>query len=185
MKGKRNDILAPILILAVTAVIITTIILVILYNGETNNVIITGGSKVVGLKCENNTLVHPVLTDFTPETISNKITANFQNNKLDSITYRYEGIYGSAEEVKDAEAFAAADYNTILAKEYGEDIEIFSHVFFKDGEKLHLTITADSNRVSSKVAPYFLLDNNKTFPKQIDVMKTAYEEKNFSCEIVE
>lgn len=182
MAEKRGD-NRTLFIVAFVAVMmaVVMIILAFLNDEKSNDITISGGGEVVSLKCENNTLTHPVLTDYKPLSFVNQITANFQDDKLTSIMYQYEGVYKSAEEVDDAEAFAAADYNIILAKDYGVDADIFSHVFMKDGNRLKLTINSRADKVSPQVAPYFMLGQNRAFPKSLDAMKKEYENNEFSC----
>ena len=164
---------------------VAVIVAVMLNGGSSNDITVDGGGSVVGLKCKDNKLTHPVLTRISPISFTNEILANFQDDKLLSIMYQYDGVYESEEKVNEAEAFAAADYNTILAKEYGQDIEVFSHVFAKDGNKLHLTINGKADKVNAGVAPYFMLEQNETFPKTLDKMKKRYEDAGFSCKITE
>lgn len=180
-KSKKSS-FAWITLLLALLVGMTVIIVVVLNSGGSNDIVVSGGGEVIGLKCENETLTHPVLTHLKPASFKNEISANFQNDKLMSIMYHYDGTYGSTKEVDEVEAFAAADYNTILAKDYGEDIDVFSHVFMKDGNKLKLTINAKANKVNSKVAPYFLLSQNESFPRTLGAMKKAYENAGFSCD---
>ncbi len=174
-------------IVEIIIAILIIVIIIIFCNGKSNDVVISYNDKVIGLKCNNDTIVHPVLKDYTPIAFTNEITATFQSDKLLSIMFQYEGTYNSAKEVEEAEAFAAADYNKILANVYKEKIDVFSHVFVKDGNKLRLTITGYANDVSLKTAPYFLLDLDESsiFPKQIDAMRVVYEDEGFSCEITE
>ena len=182
MAEKRGDNTALFVVAFVAVMIaVVMIILAFLNDEKSNDITISGGGEAVSLKCENSTLTHPVLTDYKPLSFVNQITANFQDDKLTSIMYQYEGVYKSAEEVDEAEAFAAADYNIILAKDYGVDADIFSHVFMKDGNKLKLTINSRADKVSPQVAPYFMLGQNRAFPKSLDAMKKEYENNEFSC----
>ena len=132
---------------------------------------------------KDDKLVHPVLTHIRPASFVNEISANFQNDKLISIMYHYDGVYGSEAEVDEVEAFAAADYNTILAKDYGADIDIFSHVFAKDGNKLQLTINGRADKVDARTASYFMLERDDSFSKTLAYMREKYENAGFSCEV--
>ena len=182
-KKKKNDVLWMVAIAAIVIGVVVVIVAV-LNNGSSSDIVVSGEGEVVGLKCKDDKLVHPVLTRMSPVSLTNEVSANFQNDKLISIMYQYDGVYESEKEVDEAEAFAAADYNTILAKDYGENIDIFSHVFTKDGNKLRLAINARADKVNSKVAPYFMLEQGKSFPKTLDNMKKRYENVGFSCETI-
>lgn len=185
MSEKKKSSVVWMVVALVVVVGVAVAIAVILNSGSSNDVTVSGGGSVVGLKCKDDKLTHPVLTHIRPASFTNEILANFQNDKLISIMYQYDGVYGSEKEVDEAEAFAAADYNTILVKNYDEDINIFSHVFAKDGNKLRLTINAKADKVNSRVAPYFMLDQNEPFSKNLAKMRKRYENAGFSCETTE
>lgn len=146
-----------------------------------NDVVVESNETIRGLRCEDMTLVHPVMEGNTSSSYENVISAIFNDDKLYSVSYRYEGIYGSDGLAKNAEAAAAAQYNIILANEYGKKIGVFSHNFTVDQAKLILIITANVDDASSETAPYFLLDSNVAFPKSFDEMKLAYEGRGMTC----
>lgn len=179
-KEKNNITWAAVAVVMVVGVV--AVIAALLNSGSSNDIVVSGEGEVIGLKCKDDKLTHVVLTYGRPTSFTNEVLANFQDDKLMSIMYQYEGIYSSEEEVKEAEAFAAADYNKILAKNYGVDTNIFSHVFVKDGNELRLTINGKADKVNSKVAPYFMLEQNDSFPKTLDAVRKAYEGAGFSCE---
>lgn len=180
-KKKKNNI-AWIAIAVAVVVGVAVVIAAILGSGSSNEIVVNGEGEVIGLKCRDDKLTHVVLTHGSPTSFTNEILANFQNDKLKSMMYQYEGAYGSEKEVEEVEAFAAADYNTILAKNYGVDINMFSHVFVKDGNELRLTINGGADKINSRVAPYFMLEQNDAFPKTLATMRKAYEDLGFSCE---
>lgn len=181
-KKKKNDVIW--IIIAVVAVIgVIAGIAAVLNSGSSSDIVVSGEGEVVGLKCRDDKLTHPVLTHIRPTSFTNEISANFQNDKLTSIMYQYNGVYGSETEADEAEAFAAADYNTILTKDYGVNNDIFSHVFAKDGNKLLLTINGRAEKVDSRVAPYFMLGRDDSFSKTLTYMREKYENAGFSCEV--
>lgn len=180
-KKRKNGIVQIAVIMIVFAIVIA--IIAILNSGSSNSIVVSGEGKVIGLKCHDNKLRHIVLSHDYPTSFTNEILANFQDDKLTSIMYQYEGIYSSEKEVEEVEAFAAADYNKILVRKYGVDADIFSHVFVKNGNELRLTINGKANKIDSKVAPYFMLEQNNSFPKTLNAMRKAYENIGFSCEI--
>lgn len=164
-------------------ILVSALIINMMTGGKTGDITISGNAKMVGLKCEDASLPHPVFGDIKPLSSKNTVTANFADERLSTIMYQYDGVYASEEQERHARVLAEADYNLILANDYGEKIDVFSHNFMSDGEKLSLTITAKSDKVSSRTAPYFLLDTTTSFPKTLDAMKKAYEGKGFSCKI--
>lgn len=177
--GKKLSIIA--ICSVVTIVIIVLAVFILIGHSSSNDIVVTAQTHYSGLTCQDKTLRHPVLTDYNPISFTNTISAVFSDAGISSITYQYDGTYSSAEDAKDAEAFAAADYNTFLAKEYNVDIEIFSHNFRRNGENLSLTITAQADDIPQKTLPYFLLDNTSSLPKNAEALIKIYKDKGFSC----
>lgn len=152
--------------------------------GYSEDIKLTSYTHNSGLKCENDSIVHPVLTDFSPQLFKNTISAVFSEDVLSSISFQYQGLYDSSETATSAKAFAAADYNTILAKEYGLNPNIFSHSSWVNEKTFSLTITAQGGDIPQKAAPYFLLDGSATFPTSKESMRNAYVNKGFLCQEV-
>ena len=169
------------------AVILSLILLFIfLFSGrDPGDIEIFAGGKTIGLRCVDSEILHPALRDYAPVSHANTIMANFTDDELSSITLYYVGTYNSSLEAKQAEAYAQADYGLILAKEYGVNVGSFSHSFMIDGERVSMTITAKDGNIDDKTASYFLLEQNKSFPKSLDEVKRRYEERNFSYEVID
>lgn len=183
MSIKKSDNNVYVIVAIAMIIGIAAMIVAILNGGGSNDIIVSGEGEVIGLKCKDDKLTHIVLTHSRPVSFTNEVLANFQNDKLTTIMYHYKGIYVSEKEVEEAEAFAAADYNKILTKNYGVDDDIFSHVFVKNGNELRLTINGKADKVSTKVSPYFMLTQNDAFPKTLATMRETYERNGFSCEV--
>ena len=173
-------------IIAIVVLLLLLFIIIIFGEKKSDDIEVSIGGENIGLKCTDSELLHPALRDYTPMSHTNTIMANFtENNMLSTITLYYVGNYGSSSEAKQAEAYAQADYGLILAKEYGTNVDSFSHSFMIDGEKVGLTITAKNDSVNDKTAPYFLLEQEESFPKSLEIMKQRYEERNFTCEVIQ
>ena len=183
--SKKNKILFMRVGVSFCIVVVLTLVVVLLVNNmngvKTGDVIVSSDAEMIGLKCEDTTLLHPVFADVKPISWKNMITANFADDRLSTIMYRYDGIYASNEQVGHARVFAEADYNLILSNEYGQKIDVFSHNFLSNGDVLSLTITGKADKVDSRTAPYFLLDAGNSFPKTLESMKEAYGSRGFSC----
>ena len=170
----------------VAIVLIVTAIVNAMRGKETGNVTIGGEAKVIGLVCKDTTLMHPALESKSVSSHTNTITANFQDDKLSSISLLYEGDYGSEQMAEEAESFAKADYNLTLTNKYGESDDIFSVNFSTDEPKMQMVQTArDISKINSKTITYFLLDQGTSIAKSLDGLKKQYEAKGFTCEISE
>lgn len=183
-KEKRLGSIAYCLIVVAVGLLLLALLAPIFSRGESSDVEVSGGGKTIGLRCTDSDALHPALRDYNPVSHTNTIVANFaENGELSIITLYYVGDYGSSMEAERAEAYAQADYGLILAKEYGVNVEAFSHSFMIDGSNVSMTITAKDGNVNDKTAPYFLLEQGKSFPKGLDEMKKRYEGRDFSCDI--
>ena len=183
-KKKKSGLIIFSIIIAV-AIIVVIFLMIILGGKRTDDIRITGGGSSISLKCTDSRLLHPALRDRTPVSHTNMITATFVDNVLSTISLYYTGIYNTPEEAKQAEAYAQADYGLIPAKEMNIDVESFSHSFMTDDNKVSMTITAKNDDVDDKTAPYFLLEQGKSFPRSISSMKERYEGLEFSCKIID
>lgn len=182
MSERENKRIIGASLVVVAILLVVVAILINITNGDTTgDITVSGSSSVTGIKCIDTKVLHPVFADVQPISHTNTIVANFVSNKLSSIMYKYEGIYKSEEEASNAKVLAEADYNLILANEYGAKIDVFSHTFMTDGTKLLLTIADNTNEMTSKTSSYFLLDIQSNFPSTLEELQSAYESGGFSC----
>lgn len=170
--------------LILAAVIVIVVVAMNAMKGEaTGDVTIGGETKVTGLTCRDASSVHPALTSKPIDSYVNTITANFQSEKLSSISLLYEGEYGTAARAEEAKSFAMADYNLTLTNKYSESDDIFSVHFSTEGPKMQMVQTArDIGKINSKTVTYFLLDQGTSMAKSRDGLKKQYEAKGFTCE---
>lgn len=184
-KGKQYQLWMGIgLTLVVIAVALIAVAVINAMGGEaTGDLKISGEAKVTGLICKDTTSIHPALMSKPAEEYTNTITANFQDDKLSSISLVYEGDYGTKSRAEEGEAFARADYNLTLTEKYGKSKDIFSFNFSVNGAKLQMTqATRDISKIDSNTVSYFLLDRGTNMAKTLDGLKKQYEAKGFSCE---
>lgn len=182
-KTKNMKIIGGLLIIVAVVTVVIVLIVNLAKGSTTGDVTVKGGGTMTGLKCTDTILDHPVFRDVQPVLRTNMITANFVDDKLSMIMYRYDGTYQSEDEAVMAKVRAEADYNLILANDYGEKIDIFTHTFMGDGNVVALTISGDADKVSSRTASYFLLDSTSSFPKTLNGLQAAYKAKGFSCTV--
>ncbi len=168
----------------VVVVLIAVLLANMMKGEESGDMKIGGEAKVAGMVCKSASSLHPALTSVEVDSYTNTITANFSDDKLLSISLLYEGEYGTAKNAESAETYARSDYNDVLIKRYGEDIEIFSSIFSVDGTKMQfIQTTRDIGRINENTVEYFLLDRGTNIAKSLDGLKKQYEAKGFSCEI--
>lgn len=182
-KAKKKKLTGVLLIIVAVAILMIVAIANLTNGSTTGDVIISGGGSMSGIKCTDTVLMHPVFADIQPVSHTNTVTANFVNNTLLSMTYHYDGAYWSEEEADNARVLAEADYNLILANEYHAPIDIFTHTFMTDGVKISLTVSGDADKITSKTAPYFLLDQTDDLPETLNELKMTYETKGLSCKV--
>lgn len=170
--------------LVIVAIALIAVVAINAMKGEaTGDVKIDGEAKVTGLVCKDTASIHPAMVSKPVDSHTDTITANFQNDRLSSISLLYEGDYGTEDRAKEAEDFAKADYNLTLAKKYGEKDDIFSTSFSRNGTKLQMIqTTRDISKINTNTVTYFLLDQGTSIAKTLDGLKKQYEAKGFSCE---
>ena len=167
----------------VAVILIVVIAINALERDTTGDMVIDGEAKVMGLVCKDTALMHPALEGKPVDSHTNTITANFRDDKLSSISLIYEGDYRTEERVKEAEAFAKADYGLTLINKYGEKDDIFSVGFSVEGAKMQMVQTArDISKINNNTVTYFLLDQGTGIAKTLEGLEEQYEAKGFSCE---
>lgn len=173
--------------LVLVAVVLIVLVAINAMRGEeSGNVTIGGEAEVTGLVCKDTALMHPALVSVTMRSRTNTITANFRDDRLSSISLLYEGDYGTENGAESAEAFARTDYNEILIKKYGKQIDIFSVNFSVDGTKMQMVqTTRDIGNMDTNTVTYFLLDQGTSIARSRDELKKQYENKGFTCEILD
>ena len=171
--------------LVIVAIILIMVFVINAMKGKESGTVTVGGeAEVTGLVCKDTVLIHPALTSVSMNSRANTVTATFRDDKLSSISLLYEGDYGTEKAAESAEAFARADYNEILVKKYGEQIDIFSVNFSVNGTKMQMVQTArDISKINSNTVTYFLLDQGTSIAKTLEGLKRQYETKGFACEI--
>lgn len=182
--NRRHQLWLGLVLVLAAAVLIVVVIINAMRGEATGDVKIGGEAKVTGIVCKNTSSLHPALTSVPMNSYVNTITANFSDDKLSSISLLYEGDYATAKNAESAETYARSDYNEILVKKYGEDIEIFSSNFSVNGTKMQFVqTTRDIDRINKNTVEYFLLDQGTNIAKSLGGLKKQYETKGFSCEI--
>lgn len=165
-------------------VLAAAIVAFIINNGQsTNEMTISGTKDISGIKCANSTEIGSVVQGQTPIVHQNTVIAAFTEDKLSSITYSYEGEYGSTAEADHARDLAESSYYKNLSEKYGLDTSAFTKNISVGDNKVYLSITAtDTKNLNSKTAPLFMLGDTQSFPGTLKAMKTAYENAGFICE---
>ena len=181
---KQNQLLIGVAFAIVAIILIIVVLVNMMGKDTTGDIKIEGEAKVTGLVCKDSTLIHSALESKPMLSHTNTITANFQDDKLSSISLVYEGDYGTEERAEEAEAFARADYNLTLTNKYGEKDDIFSNGFSVDGAKMQMVQTArDIGKINGNTVTYFLLGQGVNIAKTLEGLKNQYETIGFTCEI--
>ncbi len=182
-KGKTYRLWAGLALLVAVIVLAVVIVVNAMGGKSTGDVTISGGSTVEGLSCKNRTLIHPAFSSKPAISYSNKITAIFNDNKLSSISLLAEGIYETEKMAEEGKAFAEAAYNITLTDKLGEKIDVFSHSFSVNGERLQLAqTTRDIGKINTNTVMYFLLEQGTSISRSLSGLKSQYETAGFTCE---
>lgn len=183
-KSKKYQLWIGLTLVSIAIILIAIAVVNAMRGKETGDMKINGEAKVTGLVCKDTTLMHPALTSKPVGEHTNTVTANFQDDKLTSISLVYEGNYETEKGAINERDSAMADYNLTLTDKYGEKSDIFSVGFSVNGTKMQMTQTArDISKINMKTVTYFLLDQGTNIAKSLDGLKKQYEAKGFACEI--
>lgn len=112
-----------------------------------------------------------------------ELRANFDGDRLVDLMYSYRAAYDDGTDLEYVKNVAEANFNLAYGNKYEYKDNLWSASFTvdKNAKQVKMNVYAGANSLSSDVAAVFQLDKDKSFPKTLNSMKSAYETKGFSC----
>lgn len=138
------------------------------------------------LDCTISSLTEDISNVFdygTPETTSCQIKMIFKNDKLDVLTFGYNGTYSSEKLAEDEMSRMHADYNGYMS---GHNLSqsLLNPTFTRDKETVKITLYSEKGKIDNITAPFFFITSDE-FALSKDysekTMNKIYENKGFSC----
>ena len=198
VRKEKKRLIIDIVIIVVIAVV-TALVVWILTSGKTTNTVTTfekdaTGSVVCTIKGATSSNVDtdtdadkikPFFTDKRIRDYTETVKIILTNNKMDKISYSYDGV---ADDDKTAERVAAqflADQNEYLGK-YGVALNIFSPSFNNVGNKVEVRLFGKAGDINTYTGKLFYISSSEYYDARnfsADLLKKMYENKGFSCEL--
>lgn len=112
-----------------------------------------------------------------------ELRANFDSDRLVDLMYSYRAAYDDGTDLGYVKNVAEANFNLTYGNKYEYKDNLWSASFTvdKNAKQVKMNVYAGANSLSTDVATVFQLDKDKSFPKTLNSMKSAYEAKGFSC----
>lgn len=112
-----------------------------------------------------------------------EIKATFKENKLDKMSYNYDGVYETNERAEYAAAKFRVDYDTFMGKKSLEP-SILDSKFAAVDNKARVSLFADRDKLNNNTVGFFFLDMDE-FQKiksySIENLADIYRKKGFDC----
>lgn len=181
-KHRTKLIIGIILIIMLSTVCITSIKLM---KGE----IKTSGQNPTDIKgqsltCESNSIKYPIITYDNSTAKSLKITTNFYDNSLSSISLTYTLHYDNADQIAASEAFSHAEMNTNFSKDDLDTDALYAH-YSKMKDSMKIILYATKNDLTTTTAKYFMIntDAENSLSNGAIKLQENYEKQGFICKI--
>ena len=137
------------------------------------------------LECSGSGIEDAFFVSDTVQRYTHEIRATFKEEKLDDISYIYNGTYNSPEAVESSASRLHADYNIYMGKN-NENPESLNPMFSNLKSKLKITLYSNKTGINPVTATLFFLD-----PDNLDSIRNyninnlggMYKEKGFVCEV--
>ena len=189
-KKKRKKLIIEAIVFAIIVAIIAVVIVLLTYKKETRTVESTEHGETSALICTSHDNTHDDENDktffYSDTAINVKHTVKYVyvNDKVDKLSYEYEGDYSSEEEAEKDSGHLHTRYNLYLG-ERGVDHEMLTPVFQNSGRKALIRLYLDDYRkMNAVIGRVFYIGNGmvdtigKNSAKET---KKIYENKGFSC----
>lgn len=107
----------------------------------------------------------------------------FEEEKLNSIAYNFDGSYETKEKAENVMAILHADYNKYMGSN-GLSTETLNPIFTHNENRVKVSFYAERKNLNLIVAPIFLIDKDEyggMTEFSLENLKALYEGKGFSC----
>lgn len=172
-------------ILMILAVVTGIVVFLLINKKETYVKMEAWQEKTEAIVCSARSLDGAFFEPENVNMVENKIKIIFSNDKMDKLSYSYNGVYRSNDLAVSDEAVLHAQYNKYMG-ENGRALEDLSPAYSVVGSKVQITLYADTvNRIDAVTAGFFFVDKSevsKFVKRSVSETEKYYENKGFSCE---
>lgn len=179
-KAKNNQ-RVWLVIIGIFLVLVSIVSIVLfLLNGQTTITSQNGGViRTESLVCEGDNVPYRFLSYDNSNVKRAKITASFNDDKLDAISFSYSLYYSDLKLIETSKTINSAELNVFYGKD-GLPANSFSKSLYSDSEKVMISLYADTNDFNDKTSKYFMADGlgkNSSFDSFVKV----YTSQGFNC----
>ncbi|MBR2543665.1 hypothetical protein IKF03_03700 [Candidatus Saccharibacteria bacterium] len=171
-------------VIAGLGAVVLVLVLIFLLQGKENY--IAGGEQMTRVGSLNCSISHSEEAFFQSETVqryTHEVRAIYRGDKLEDISYTYNGTYASPEAVEDASAILHAKYNKYMG-ENGVNPESLTPQFSNLKSKLKVSLYGDKSKIDKVTAPLFFLTEEEVAEVgkyNLSKLEKLYKGKGFSC----
>ena len=171
------------LITAGILLILISVISIILFllNGQT---VVTGQNggitRSTSLTCEGDNIPYHFLSYDNAKSKNAKITASFNDDKLNAISFAYTLYYDDLKTIENSKTINSAELNIFYGKD-GLPANSFSKSLYSDDEKVVISLYANASDFDNKASRYFIADGLDKNSNANAFLQT-YKSQGVKCE---
>lgn len=187
-KSNKKSVYGIIGVFCIVLAIVLAIVFILSDHHETRTTVNKDEEDMTSMDCNTNELsenVEPFFDYGDPVTTAHEIKTVFRNDKLDVVTYKYNGTYDSEKLAEEEMSSMHAQYNKYLG-EHGIDQSVANPNFSRNNETVNIALYLEKDKLDHYTAEIFFISDDefataKDFSKK--TMKELYESKGFSCTV--
>ncbi len=184
-KTRRQLAISIVIVVLITAVIVG-VILILGSGKETKTVTSVESDVEKTIVCTNSDDETSFFKSGYPNSAKHEVRIIVKNNKMDKLSMKYTGVYESEYVAEKSSGIIHAAYNDLLGKNSISQ-GVFSPNFMKNGSTLTIELIGEVKDINPVTAKLFYIDQsefNKIKSFSLDGIKRTYENKGFSCDIM-
>lgn len=182
-KNKKSSIVYAIII-AVIAGLMALVIYMLTNKKETHTYRTQDNGEISALVCTTNDNESSFFASETASSINHTVKLIYKDNKVEKISYEYDGKYNSSEEAKHDDAVLHAKFNIYLG-EHNIEQDVLTPVFQHNGDGVTIRLYLDNyNEMNSAIGKIFYIGSgikDTVAKNSLEETKKIYENKRFSC----
>ena len=187
-KSNHKGIYGIIGVVCIVIAIVLVVVWVLSDRHETRSSENKNEEEMTSMDCTTNELgenAEPFFDYGEPVATSHELKTVFRNDKLDVLTYKYDGTYDSEKLAEERMSKMHAQYNYYMS-DHGLDQTLANPNFSRNKEVVDVTLYLEKDKLNHSTAELFFITddefaNAKDFSSK--TMEKLYEAKGFSCTI--
>lgn len=188
VKKTRRQLATSIVIVVLITAVVVGLILILGSGRETRTVTNEESDEEKTVVCTNSNDEKSFFkSGYSANPVKHEVRIITKNNKMDKLSIKYTGVYESEYITGKSSGLIHAAYNDLLGKNNIAQ-DIFSPNFMKNGSTLTIELYGNVNDINFVTSKLFYIEQsefNKIKSLSTDGLKKIYENKGFSCDIMD